>query len=109
MKICPKCKKIYSDTQPCCWKCCSELMRIDDKDVPEYDKTRIKNIEEKTKKLKTKLSTYNKQQVPIPTQQVTCPKCGSTQIQLVPRKWSLITGIFTNQVDRMCLNCKHKF
>lgn len=40
---------------------------------------------------------------------VKCPKCGSTQIQLVPRKWSIITGIFTNQVDRMCLNCKHKF
>ena len=60
-------------------------------------------------KLKTELSNYNKQQSSNSTKQVTCPKCGSTQIQLVPRKWNLITGIFTNQVDRMCLNCKHKF
>lgn len=40
---------------------------------------------------------------------VKCPKCGSTQIQAVPRKWSLMTGILTNKVDRVCLNCKHKF
>lgn len=40
---------------------------------------------------------------------VKCPKCGSTQIQAVPRKWSLATGLLTNQVDRVCMNCKHKF
>lgn len=40
---------------------------------------------------------------------ISCPKCGSTQIQAVSRKWSLMTGILTNQVDRVCLNCKHKF
>lgn len=41
--------------------------------------------------------------------QVYCPKCGSTQIQAVPRKWSLMTGFLTNKIDRVCLNCKHKF
>ena len=40
---------------------------------------------------------------------VKCPKCGSSQIQAVPRKWSVMTGILTNKVDRVCLNCKHKF
>lgn len=43
------------------------------------------------------------------THQVKCPKCGFTQIQMVPRKWSLMTGFFTNKVDRVCVNCKHKF
>ena len=38
-----------------------------------------------------------------------CPKCNSTNIQIVPRKWSLLTGIFTNATDRVCVNCKHKF
>lgn len=38
-----------------------------------------------------------------------CPKCGSTQIQMVTRKWSLLTGFMTNKVDRVCVNCKHKF
>lgn len=40
---------------------------------------------------------------------IKCPKCGSTQIQMVPRKWSLLTGFLTNKVDRVCMNCKHKF
>ena len=41
--------------------------------------------------------------------QVKCVFCGSTQIQLVPRRWSLLTGFFTNKTDRICLNCKRKF
>ena len=40
---------------------------------------------------------------------IKCPKCGSTQIQAVPRKWSLMTGFLTNKIDRVCLNCKNKF
>ena len=41
--------------------------------------------------------------------EVRCPHCGSTQIQVVPRKWSIMTGLLTNKVDRVCMNCKHKF
>ena len=40
---------------------------------------------------------------------VHCPKCNSTNIQIVPRKWSLLTGIFTNKTDRVCVNCKYKW
>lgn len=40
---------------------------------------------------------------------VKCPKCGSTNIQIVSRKWSLLTGFMTNKNDRVCVNCKHKF
>jgi transcription elongation factor Elf1 len=40
---------------------------------------------------------------------VKCPKCGSTQITAVTKKWSPVTGFLTNKVDRVCLNCKHKF
>lgn len=47
-------------------------------------------------------------QSPTPSQ-VKCPYCGSTQIQLVPRKWSLLMGIMTNKVDRTCLNCQRTF
>ncbi len=38
-----------------------------------------------------------------------CPTCGSTQIQMVNRKWSLLTGFMTNKVDRVCVNCKHRW
>lgn len=40
---------------------------------------------------------------------VHCPACGSTQIQMVPRKWSLLAGFATNKVDRVCINCKKRF
>ena len=46
---------------------------------------------------------------PKTVNEVKCPKCGSTQIQMVQRKWTPIMGIFTNKVDRICMNCKHKF
>lgn len=38
-----------------------------------------------------------------------CPRCGSTAIQMVPKKWSPLTGFRTNRVDRVCVNCKHRF
>ncbi|MEY8352618.1 hypothetical protein AALB39_04585 [Lachnospiraceae bacterium 54-53] len=38
-----------------------------------------------------------------------CPRCGCTNIQVVPRKWSLLTGFLTNKTDRVCVNCKHKW
>lgn len=40
---------------------------------------------------------------------VKCPKCGSANIQIVPRKWSVLTGFMTNKTDRVCVNCKNKF
>lgn len=51
----------------------------------------------------------NNKPVNINTNITICPKCSSTNIQIVPRKWSIITGIFTNKTDRICVNCKHKF
>lgn len=38
-----------------------------------------------------------------------CPKCNSTNIQIVPRKWSLLGGFATKKTDRVCVNCKHKW
>lgn len=47
---------------------------------------------------------------PAPTTpQVRCPRCGSTEIQLVPKRFSILTGFATNQYDRMCVYCKKKF
>lgn len=38
-----------------------------------------------------------------------CPKCGSTNIQIVPRKWTLLGGFATKKTDRVCVNCKYKW
>lgn len=44
-----------------------------------------------------------------PSKQIRCPRCMSTQFQLVPRKFSLLTGFATNKFDRMCVMCKKRF
>ena len=38
-----------------------------------------------------------------------CPYCRSKEIQLVPKKFTLLTGIATNRFDRMCVCCKRRF
>lgn len=38
-----------------------------------------------------------------------CPYCRSREIQLVPKRFSILTGFATNRYDRMCVHCKRKF
>lgn len=40
---------------------------------------------------------------------VRCPRCRSTQVQMVSRKFSLLTGFATNRLDRVCVRCKKRF
>lgn len=41
---------------------------------------------------------------------VKCPKCHSTQIQLMKRGWKITTGFLgSSKNERVCLNCKHRF
>lgn len=40
---------------------------------------------------------------------VKCPYCFSSEIQIIPRKFSLLTGFATNKFDRVCIRCKRKF
>ena len=41
---------------------------------------------------------------------VKCPKCGSTQIQLMKRGWKITTGLLnSSKIERVCMRCKHKF
>lgn len=44
-----------------------------------------------------------------PSKVIRCPRCASREIQLVPRKFSLLTGYATNKFDRMCVMCKKRF
>ena len=40
---------------------------------------------------------------------IRCPRCKSTQIQMMPRKFSLQTGFATNRIDRVCVRCQKRF
>ena len=44
-----------------------------------------------------------------PSKQIRCPRCFSTDFQLVPKKFSLLTGFATNRVDRVCVKCRKRF
>lgn len=45
----------------------------------------------------------------VNAKQPKCPKCGSTSIQIVQRKWNLFSGFATNKTDRVCVNCKYRW
>ena len=49
--------------------------------------------------------TYKTKEEP----KVRCPKCGSSKVELMPKKFSLLTGFATNQYDRVCVYCKKRF
>lgn len=38
-----------------------------------------------------------------------CPYCRSKEIQLVPKKFSILTGFATNSYNRVCVHCKRRF
>ncbi len=40
---------------------------------------------------------------------VQCPYCFSTEVQMVPKKFSLLTGFATNGYNRVCVRCQRKF
>ncbi len=46
---------------------------------------------------------------PQETPKVKCPYCFSSEVQIVPKKFSLLTGFATNSYQRVCLRCKKKF
>lgn len=61
-------------------------------------------IEKKLREAKMKTN------INVSTSQVRCPKCGSTQIQIVKQGWTVTTGMIgSNKNERVCINCKHKF
>ena len=49
------------------------------------------------------------QQAAQDTNKPRCPRCGCTEIQIVPKKWSIWSGFRTNEVERVCVKCKRKW
>lgn len=49
--------------------------------------------------------TYKTKEEP----KVRCPRCGSSKVELMSKKFSLLTGFATNQYDRVCVYCKKRF
>ena len=104
---CPVCdNNIYENVEKCFY-CGTEFREYS----KSHKQTEIVDNEIKRQILFQEHDRLREQEILSKTNDTTvrCPKCGSTQIQMVSRKWSLLTGFLTNKVDRVCMNCKHKF
>lgn len=67
-----------------------------------------RNAEGKSTEAKKILKTYIPEAFEFPEPsipQIRCPKCLRTEFQLVPKKFSLLTGFATNRYDRVCNYC----
>ena len=75
--------------------------------VPLYtfDATDIEDAEKQLKEVMPNCPLFK----PRSSDKVTCPYCGSTEIQIIQKKYSLFTGFATNDVERVCVRCKRKF
>ena len=71
---------------------------------PEEKEAKMKEIEEKRQEYRERHYAPKNSDG-----EIVCPNCGSKQITLLNRRWSATTGIFTNKVDRVCMNCKKRF
>ena len=85
---------------------CGKVYKFENKYFALHDTYCIPNTPIKCKCGNTTSNTIYKKPE---SNKIKCPRCGSTQIQMVQRKWSPLTGFLTNKVDRVCVNCKHKF
>lgn len=81
------------------------MIRLHDEDIVSY--------EEKMSTFRANdpwwQEKHNSKPSPEEENRPKCPKCGSTHIQVVPRKWSFWRGLATNKTDRVCVNCNYKW
>lgn len=119
--VCLHCNSVLETTNEYFDEICSRLESVNKEDVEEYVRQLYVYSDEKY----NEEAMLNREENEGISEQINyyedliinkgdedgckCPKCGSSNIQIVPRKWSLFAGIFTNATDRVCVNCKHKF
>lgn len=78
----------------------------DDEDpIYTFEATDMKDAERQLKEVLPSSPLVNDNSPDI----IRCPRCKSTQIQMVPRKFSLLTGFATNKIDRVCVRCQKRF
>lgn len=84
------------------------LHEIEKQDKTQESKDRIQEV--RNAKQRNVIQNTNIDRIDIGENGVIrCPNCGSTQFQMMNRRWTVGTGFLTNKIDRVCMNCKHKF
>lgn len=110
--ICPLCKSIkVNNSNKYELKCdkCNGIMFLSNVQSDEYYKIIRMGQNNKMKFIINEINAHKSYSSQPTEEPVRCPKCGSTQIQVLRKKWSPLTGILTNKVERVCVNCKKRF
>ena len=104
----------YKDEETQCFTLRDEPIDLekwtDTKLIKEF-KAPPRDVSGSSEKAKEILRTYvpdafkEPQEIP----KVKCPYCFSSEVQIVPKRFSLLTGFATNKFERVCIRCKRKF
>lgn len=76
---------------------------------PDFDKAAYEEMLIDVKKVRERNAKAAHEYFASTSATPKCPKCYSSDFEMVPRKWSLLTGFMTNKVDRVCRRCKKRF
>lgn len=76
---------------------------------PDFDKEAYDAMLLDTAKLRERNAQIAREYFSSVRSSPRCPNCNSDDFDMVPRKWSLLTGFMTNKVDRVCRRCKKRF
>ena len=99
--ICPKCENLVKS-----------LMKTADKEAKKENATEVAKKEKTPNKIEKGddvQTIINRIKHRFDECGVKCPRCGSNQIQVVRKNFSFLRGFATNAVERVCVNCKHRF
>lgn len=110
--VCPKCHSItidsaYEYTKGTICKNCDEIAFLTNATPEDWDEICKEGYVAKQSFIDFEIRRHD--EMVKERDAIKCPKCGSTEIQAVTKKWSPLTGFMTNKVDRVCIKCKHKF
>jgi DNA-directed RNA polymerase subunit RPC12/RpoP len=103
LKECPNCKKVYGDNDYYCLRCNYPLNKVDENKVSD------RNIETLNRHEKA-INNPSKLSIEPNSDKISCPYCGSKQVQLVKRGWNIMTGFFgSGKNERVCMKCLKKY
>ena len=84
-----------------------EMQKLRDSDIIEYELKMSQFRAQYDNKIAMKIEERRKQAAQQ-SNTTTCPRCGNTTFTPMKKKWSMLTGFATNQVELVCNNCGYR-
>ena len=113
---CPVCKSINTffdeDMDILRDLCCSQqliktMQDLRQSDIIEYE-LKMSQFRTQYEQRRNIQHAQQQQETQQPSTTTKCPRCGGTAFTPMKKKWSLLAGFATNQVELVCNNCGYK-